>query len=72
MVYLLLQDVKVVLHYYFPLLLQYLAHITYLQIFFQLVKVEDGLMSGEVMFHEYVHKTEEEKKAISKMRNQKL
>jgi len=37
----------------------------------QLVKVEDGLMGGNIMFHEFVTKTEEEKAAISKMRNQK-
>uniref|UniRef100_A0A8D8RCF5 Suppressor of SWI4 1 homolog n=1 Tax=Cacopsylla melanoneura TaxID=428564 RepID=A0A8D8RCF5_9HEMI len=32
----------------------------------QLIKVEEGLMDGEVMFHELVHKTEEEKRAIQK------
>ncbi|XP_059475797.1 protein Peter pan [Neocloeon triangulifer] len=37
----------------------------------QLVKVEDDLMGGNVMFHEFVFKTEEEKAQISKMRNQK-
>lgn len=32
----------------------------------QLIKIEEGLMDGEVMFHELVHKTEEEKRAIQK------
>lgn len=30
----------------------------------QLVKIEEGLMSGEVLFHEYIKKTPEEIKAI--------
>lgn len=34
----------------------------------QLMKVEDGLLDGEVLFHELIHKTEEEKEAIRKMR----
>ncbi|XKL63238.1 hypothetical protein PGB90_005602 [Kerria lacca] len=32
----------------------------------QLIKVEEGLLNGEVMFHELIHKTEEEKKLIRK------
>ena len=30
----------------------------------QLVKIEDGMMEGEVMFHQYITKTDEEVKAI--------
>lgn len=30
----------------------------------QLVKIEDGLMDGEVLFHEFIYKTEEEKELI--------
>ncbi|BES91591.1 Brix [Nesidiocoris tenuis] len=37
----------------------------------QLIKVEDGLMDGEVMYHEYVHKTEEEKAEILKRREER-
>ncbi|XP_061704222.1 protein Peter pan [Cydia pomonella] len=37
----------------------------------QLIKVEDGLMDGEVLFHELIEKTEEEKAAIKKKRDAK-
>lgn len=37
----------------------------------QLMKVEDGLLDGEVLFHELVQKTEEEKALIQKKREQK-
>ncbi|XP_063635506.1 protein Peter pan [Cydia splendana] len=37
----------------------------------QLIKVEDGLMDGEVLFHELVEKTEEQKAAIKKKRDAK-
>lgn len=38
---------------------------------FQLIKVEDGLMDGEVLYHELVEKTEEEKALIKKKREEK-
>ncbi|XP_071439348.1 protein Peter pan [Hetaerina americana] len=38
----------------------------------QLMKVEDGLMNGEVLFHELIVKTEEEKKLIRKKRMEKM
>ncbi|XP_060802172.1 protein Peter pan [Amyelois transitella] len=41
------------------------------RITFQLIKVEDGLMDGEVLFHELVEKTEEEKAFIKKKREEK-
>ncbi|XP_052758126.1 protein Peter pan [Galleria mellonella] len=41
------------------------------RISFQLIKVEDGLMDGEVLFHELVEKTEEEKALIKKKREEK-
>lgn len=34
----------------------------------QLVKIEEGLLDGEVLHHEFVEKTEEEKKAIKEKR----
>lgn len=34
-------------------------------------QVEDGLMDGEVLFHELVEKTEEEKALIKKKREEK-
>ncbi|XP_076163615.1 brix domain-containing protein peter pan [Ptiloglossa arizonensis] len=37
----------------------------------ELIKVEDGLLDGEVLFHEYVHKSEEEKLLIEKRRDEK-
>ncbi|KAI5634405.1 brix domain-containing protein [Phthorimaea operculella] len=37
----------------------------------QLIKVEDGLMDGEVLFHELIEKTEEEKALIKKKREEK-
>lgn len=37
----------------------------------QLMKVEDGLLDGEVLFHELVEKTEEEKAIIHKKREEK-
>lgn len=38
----------------------------------QLIKVEDGLMDGEVLFHELVSKTEEEVEFVRKRREKKL
>lgn len=35
------------------------------------MKVEDGLLDGEVLFHELIHKTEEEKLKIEKSREVK-
>jgi len=32
----------------------------------QLIKIEEGLMTGEVLFHEYITKTPEEIKALKK------
>ncbi|XP_011310100.1 protein Peter pan isoform X2 [Fopius arisanus] len=37
----------------------------------QLMKIEEGLLDGVVLFHEVVHKTEEEKLKIEKIREQK-
>nr|CAD7454096.1 unnamed protein product [Timema tahoe] len=37
----------------------------------QLMKVEDGLMNGEVLFHELIQKTDEEKLFIKKKRDEK-
>ncbi|XP_053972204.1 protein Peter pan [Hylaeus volcanicus] len=37
----------------------------------ELIKVEDGLLDGEVLFHEYIHKTEEEQLLIKKKREEK-
>ncbi|XP_014470914.1 PREDICTED: protein Peter pan [Dinoponera quadriceps] len=37
----------------------------------QLIKVENGLLDGEILFHELVYKTEEEKLAIKKRRDEK-
>ncbi|XP_034828686.1 protein Peter pan isoform X1 [Maniola hyperantus] len=37
----------------------------------QLIKVEDGLMDGEVLFHELVEKTDQEKALIKKKREEK-
>ncbi|KAM0729660.1 Suppressor of SWI4 1-like protein [Formica fusca] len=37
----------------------------------QLIKVENGLLDGEILFHEFIHKTEEEKLAIKKKREKK-
>lgn len=37
----------------------------------QLMKVEGGLLDGEVLFHEFIHKTEEEKLQIQKRRDEK-
>ncbi|XP_046488057.1 protein Peter pan [Neodiprion pinetum] len=37
----------------------------------QLIKVEDGLLDGQVMYHEFVHKTEEEILKIQKSREVK-
>ncbi|XP_077288849.1 brix domain-containing protein peter pan [Arctopsyche grandis] len=37
----------------------------------QLVKIEDGLMDGEVLFHEFINKTEDEKEEIRKKREAK-
>ncbi|XP_063827678.1 protein Peter pan [Ostrinia nubilalis] len=41
------------------------------RISFQLIKIEDGLMDGEVLFHELIEKTEEEKLLIKKKREEK-
>lgn len=41
------------------------------RITFQLIKVEDGLMDGEVLYHELVEKSEEEKALIKKKREEK-
>lgn len=37
----------------------------------QLIKIEDGLLDGEVLYHDLVQKTEEEKAQIQKSREQK-
>lgn len=37
----------------------------------QLIKIEDGLLDGEVLYHEHIHKTEEEKEDIQRKREQK-
>ncbi|KAH0537858.1 protein Peter pan [Cotesia glomerata] len=37
----------------------------------QLIKVEDGLLDGKVMFHEHIHKTDEEIQTIEKLREKK-
>lgn len=37
----------------------------------QLIKVEDGLLDGEVLYHELVHKSEEEVLRIKKLREKK-
>ncbi|XP_015120310.1 protein Peter pan [Diachasma alloeum] len=37
----------------------------------QLMKIEDGLLDGGVLFHEVVHKTEEEKLRIERIREKK-
>lgn len=36
-----------------------------------LIKIEDGLLNGEVLYHDSIHKTEEEKEEIAKRRDQK-
>lgn len=33
--------------------------------------MENGLLDGEILFHEFIHKTEEEKLAIQKKREEK-
>ncbi|KAF7277821.1 hypothetical protein GWI33_009237 [Rhynchophorus ferrugineus] len=37
----------------------------------QLMKIEDGLLDGEVLYHDQIHKTEEEKLEIQKKREMK-
>lgn len=37
----------------------------------QLIKIEDGLLDGEVLYHDLIHKTEEEKLEIQKKREMK-
>ncbi|KAF3423866.1 hypothetical protein E2986_04439 [Frieseomelitta varia] len=37
----------------------------------ELIKVEDGVLDGEVLFHEYIYKSEEEKQLIKKKREAK-
>lgn len=34
----------------------------------QLIKIEEGLVDGEVLYHQYIQKTEEEKKLIRQRR----
>ncbi|XP_045482992.1 protein Peter pan [Harmonia axyridis] len=36
----------------------------------KLLKIEDGLMDGDVLYHEFIQKTEEEKEAIKKKREE--
>lgn len=36
-----------------------------------LIKIEEGLLNGEVLFHDIIYKTEEEKTEIAKRRAQK-
>jgi hypothetical protein len=38
---------------------------------FQLMKIEEGLLNGEVLFHEFIEKTDEEKLLIQKTREEK-
>lgn len=38
---------------------------------FQLIKIEDGMMNGEVLYHDQIIKTEEEKEEIKKLREKK-
>ena len=38
----------------------------------QLLKIEEGLAEGEVLFHQYINKTEEEKKVIRQRREQRM
>lgn len=37
----------------------------------QLMKIEEGLLDGEVLYHDLIHKTEEEKLEIQKQREAK-
>merc|ERR1711936_1341760 len=37
----------------------------------KLVKIEEGLLDGEILHHEFVEKTDEEKKAIKEGREQR-
>ena len=37
----------------------------------QLIKIEEGVCSGEILYHEYVEKSPEEVKASEEMRKQK-
>lgn len=37
----------------------------------QLLKIEEGLVEGEVLYHKLIHKTEEEKKVIRMRREQR-
>merc|ERR1711936_746009 len=37
----------------------------------RLVKIEEGLLDGEILHHEFVEKTDEEKKAIKEGREQR-
>lgn len=37
----------------------------------QLIKIEDGLLDGEVLYHDLIHKSEEEKAEIQKRRELK-
>lgn len=38
---------------------------------FQLMKIEEGLLNGEVLFHEIIEKTDEERLLIQKKREEK-
>lgn len=37
----------------------------------QLIKIEEGLVDGEVLYHQFIEKTEEERKLIRKRRETK-
>lgn len=37
----------------------------------QLIKIEDGLADGEVLYHDLIHKTEEERAEIQRLRELK-
>jgi len=37
----------------------------------QLIKIQEGVLNGEVLFHEFIEKTEEEKLLIKKTRENK-
>jgi len=37
----------------------------------QLIKIEEGVGSGETLFHDYIKKSPEELAAVKEMRNQK-
>nr|CAG4638410.1 EOG090X0508 [Cyclestheria hislopi] len=37
----------------------------------QLVKIEEGILDGEILYHQFIHKTDEEKKLIRQRREQR-